>query len=438
MGTQWVKRGLFVAVIAGSMSCEDLDNPAGPSLPLASPEAEGDLALSAALETGYAADAFGTLVQVGTTITSDKTAPVGLACSAQPTSERSNTVATVDLSPAGTTGVVTTTAAALTVQGGGTAAKSTSTVHTVNLLEGLIIADEVRAVSQTQLRAGGFSTSAVGSGFVNLKVNGLAVAANVAPNTKISLPGYGFVILNEQSSKVQSVFGDLTVTMIRVVITQSNALGIPVNSRIVVSQAHSRVQVPGWTCACEGPLTGFAFGSQITGTVVKSGKTALVNLPCDGTGGNVRSKTVLTVDVSGVMELGQVVNTAEGTVDLPSAHGRTTSTMETVDLLDGLITADAIRAVTELDWNGGTPTTSTQGTGFVNLHVSGHPEIDANVSANSRIELSGVGTLWLRRIIQTSKGVEVRMIELVIEESNVYGIEVGTRIRIADSKVAIK
>jgi hypothetical protein len=147
---------------------------------------------------------------------------------------------------------------------------------------------------------------------------------------------------------------------------------------------------------------------------------------------------VLTVEVSGLMNLGQVVNTAEGTVNLPSIHGKTTSTVEAVDILDGLITADVIKSVTEVSTAGGTPTTSTQGTSFVNLHVSGHPEINASVSANTQVHVSGVGTLWLRRVIQTSKSVEVRMIELIVEESNVYGIAIGTRVRIADSKVAIK
>jgi len=438
MSTRQVFRTLSIAVMVGLVACENLDNPSAPQTPSSSLEPETSLSPAAVLATGYAADAFGTRVQVGNLVTSDRTAPVALACTAQPTSQRTNNVVGVDLTPVGQTGVVETTAEALTLGGGTTAARSTSTVHTVDLLGGLITADEVMAVSETQLGPGGFSVNAVGSGFVNLTVNGQAISANVAPNTKIMLSGLGYVILNEQRAKVQSSFGDLTVTMIKVVITQSNLLGIPVNSRIVVSVAHSRVQQPGFKCACEGPLIGFAFGSQVTGSILSSGKTALVNLPCDGTEGNVLSKTVLTVEVSGLMSLGQVVNTAEGTVNLPSADGRTTSTVEAVDLLDGLVTADVITAVTEVSTMGGTPTTSTQGTSFANLHVSGHPEIDASVSANTQVHLSGVGTLWLRRVIQTSKSVEVRMIELIVEETNVYGIEVGTRVRIADSKAGIK
>jgi hypothetical protein len=437
MSTRQFLKSLLVAAMVVLAACENLDNPSAPEEPLSLLESETSLSTAAVLETGYAADAFGTRVQVGTLVTSDKTAPVALACAAQPTSQKSNTVATVDLSPAGQAGLVTTKAEALTLAGG-TAARSTSTVHTVNLLGGLITADEVRAISETRLSSSGFSVSAAGSGFVNLRVNGLAVSANVAPNTKITLPGLGYVVLNEQVGKTQSNFGDLTVTMIKVVVTQSNLLGIPVNSRIIVSQAHSRVQKPGWTCACEGPLAGFAFGSEVTGSILKSGRTAAVELPCNGTNGQVRTKTVLTVEVSGLMNLGQVVNTAEGTVNLPSIHGKTTSTVEAVDILDGLITADVIKSVTEVSTTGGTPTTSTQGTSFVNLHVSGHPEINASVSANTQVHVSGVGTLWLRRVIQTSKSVEVRMIELIVEESNVYGIAIGTRVRIADSKVAIK
>lgn len=414
-------------------ACENFENLDSPTAP---PQL-GSLEL-AAMETGYAADAFGTQVKVGTTVKSDKTAPVSLACAAQPPASRSNTVATVDLSPAGQTGTVTTSAEALTLSGGVTAARAMSTVQTVNLLGGLITAAEVRAVSTTQLGPRGYSVSAAGSLFTSLRVNGVAIAANVAPNTRIDLPGFGHVILNKQVQKFGSSSADLTVIMIHVVITQDNVLGIPVNSNIIVANAHSHMQQPGPNCGCEGPLTGFAYGSQVTGDIVKSGKTANIGLPCNGTNGVVKSKTVLTVDVTNVMTLGQVVNTAQGTVNLPSAEGKTTSTVESVNLLDGLVTADVIKAVAHVTTSGGPVSTSTTGTTFANLHVSGHPEIDANVSANAQVKLDGLGTLWLRRVIQTSKSVEVRMIELIVEQNNALGLPIGTRVQIGVAKAGIK
>lgn len=432
-------KGLPAALLVVLAACQNVENPTALDVSTNPFEGETNLSTAAVLATGYAADAFGTRIMVGTLVTSDKTAPVNLACTAQPTSQRSNNVLGVDLSPAGQTGLVETTAEALTLAGGTTAARSTSTVHDVILLGGLITADEVTAVSETQLSSSGsFSVNAVGSGFVNLIVNGQAVSANVAPNTQITLPGFGYVILNKQKSKVTSTYGDLTVTMIEVVITQSNVLGIPVNSKIVVSVAHSRVQQPGFTCACEGPLSGFAYGSWVRGTILTSGKTALVNLPCNGTNGVVISKTVLTVEVDGLMSLGQVVNTAEGTVNLPSADGKTTSSVETANLLDGLVTATVIKAVTSASTTGGAVTTSTAGTSFGSLSVSGNPGIDANVPANTQVYLEGVGTLWLRRVIQGSRSVEVRMIELIVEETNTFGIPVGTNVRIGVSRVAIK
>lgn len=428
---------VLLAVTLGFAACEDIDSPSAPLPPSGSLETADDVE-TLALETGYAADAFGTRVKVGQTVTSSETAPTALACAAQPPAETSNTVATVNLSSAGRTGLVTTKAEALRLSGSATAARATSTVHTVNLLDGLITASEVKAVSTTRLGSGGFRVSAQGSAFTRLTVNGTAVATNVRPNTRVDLPGFGYVILNEQVERSGSGFAELTVNMIHVVITRTNVLGIPVNSNIVVAHAHSRMQQPGPTCVCEGPLSGFAYGSEVAGSSLQSGKTAHIRLPCNGTDGEIRRKTVLTVEVPDVMTLGQVVTTAQGTVDPPSAEGQTSSRVERVDLLDGLVTAEAVRAVARVSTTGGPVTTSTSGTGFVNLHVAGHPEISANPPPNTKVELSGLGTLWLRRVSQTSRGVEVRMIELIVEQSNAHGLPIGTRVRISVAKAAVR
>jgi hypothetical protein len=308
----------------------------------------------------------------------------------------------------------------------------------VNLLGGLITAAEVGAVSTTRLNAGAFSVSGAGSLFVALKVNGVAIAANVAPNTKIVLDGLGYVVLNEQIPKTGSSSANLTVNMIHVVINQTNVLGLPVSSNLIVASAHSHMQQPGPTCACVGPLTGEAYGSQVTGQIPTSGKTARIQLPCNGTNGAVHDKTVLTVDMNKVMKLGQVVSTAQGTVNETAVDGKTTSTIEAVNLLDGLVRADVVKAVAHVSANGGPPTTSTEGTAFVNLSVSGHAQINAQVSANTQVKLDGIGTLWLRRVIQTSKGIEVRMIELIVEQNNVHGIPIGTRVQVGVARAGIK
>ena len=101
-------------------------------------------------------------------------------------------------------------------------AQSVATVADINLLSGLITAQEVIAVAASGRDGTSAWSESDGSSFENLVVNGVAVTtgdAAVAPNTRISLPGVGYVVLNEVSR-----FGDgvsssgITVNMIHVVL----------------------------------------------------------------------------------------------------------------------------------------------------------------------------------------------------------------------------
>jgi len=91
-------------------------------------------------------------------------------------------------------------------------AQSSSELENVSVLSGLIQAANVTAIATTWRNASGTANSADGSGFVNLIVNGVAVATDVAPNTRVDLPGTGYAVLNEQKATADG----LTVNMIHV------------------------------------------------------------------------------------------------------------------------------------------------------------------------------------------------------------------------------
>src|SRR5256712_1162802 len=99
-------------------------------------------------------------------------------------------------------------------------AKSTSSAASVNILNGLITADEVVANVMSSASEGGAFSSADGSTFTNLAITGVGSLSGdspIAPNTKISLPGVGYVVLNEQIPSGDGVSSSgLTVNMIHV------------------------------------------------------------------------------------------------------------------------------------------------------------------------------------------------------------------------------
>jgi hypothetical protein len=117
-------------------------------------------------------------------------------------------------------------------------AQSTATAASVNILNGLITADEVVANVMSSVTGSGATSNADGSTFTNLAITGVGSLSGdqpVAPNTNVSLPGVGYVVLNEQIPTGDGVTSTgLTVNMIHVYL-QSLVGGIlnPLTGQIV-------------------------------------------------------------------------------------------------------------------------------------------------------------------------------------------------------------
>jgi hypothetical protein len=382
----------------------------------------------------FVADAYGTQATLGNVVVAGKTAVSSLgACGiVQPPVHDENTVLSASSPPLFTTGVINTTADA-TIVGNTLQAMATADVHDASLLAGVITADEVKAVSTTTHDNSGFHTSAEGSTFVNLVVAGVPIIVNPPPNTDINLVGFGHVVLNEQITRVRGRSASFTVNMIHVFITQANVLNIPIGTQIVVSHASS-----GLTSGVQGTLDGQAYGTQArVANVVTSGPSALVRMACLGTNGVLRTNSVAEVNVPPLFSVGEVVNTALGTVNSTSAVGELTSTVQGVDVVTSLVTASLVKADAHASNINGTMTFSDEGSMFVDLHVAGFPDINDDVPPNTRLQIAGLGTLWLRRVIQTSNSIEVRMIELIVTEANGFGITIGTDIQVAVAEASV-
>jgi hypothetical protein len=99
-------------------------------------------------------------------------------------------------------------------------AQTTSELGGVNLLNGLIRVDQVLAVASSYVNEGGAASDAAGSMLLGLVVAGRSFGSTPAPNTRIALPGTGYVILNEQTVTGNgSSASGITVNMIHVVLT---------------------------------------------------------------------------------------------------------------------------------------------------------------------------------------------------------------------------
>src|SRR6267143_3319054 len=120
-------------------------------------------------------------------------------------------------------GTITTDALTGTTSGSigdAAAAQSVATVFNVNLLNGLITASSLTATVSSTSNGAQATSNALGSTFGDLAVNGVQLTsgdAAVAPNTRMALPGVGYVVLNEALPTGDGVHSSgLTVNLIHV------------------------------------------------------------------------------------------------------------------------------------------------------------------------------------------------------------------------------
>ena len=131
------------------------------------------------------------------------------------------------------------------------AAQSVASVGNVNILSGVITAAGVIASVASTRTADGAVSNADGSSLTDLVVAGTQVTSGdgtVAPNTRMDLPGTGYVVLNEQIPTGDGVTSSgLTVNMIHVVLQQSilgllgEVIGYQTVGNIIVGSATSAV-----------------------------------------------------------------------------------------------------------------------------------------------------------------------------------------------------
>jgi hypothetical protein len=125
----------------------------------------------------------------------------------------------------------------------GASAQTTAEAADVNILNGLITARQVLAVAASYGDQQSAASEAGGSMLLGVVVNGVPLAADdatPAPNTRMDLPGVGYVVLNEQTVTGDGVSSSsMTVNMIHVYL--QDALTGVTTGEIVVGSAQSAV-----------------------------------------------------------------------------------------------------------------------------------------------------------------------------------------------------
>ncbi|MGH9381357.1 MAG: choice-of-anchor P family protein [Thermoanaerobaculia bacterium] len=133
-----------------------------------------------------------------------------------------------------------------------------------------------------------------------------------------------------------------------------------------------------------------AFGTfvQVEDTIV-SQKSAAAGVGC-ALDPISRQENVAGVDVAGLLDVGNIVSTAERFQTADGLVARATSEVESIDLLGGLVGASAVRAVSVTRRLASGFNVHGGGTQFAGLVVAGIP-IDVNVPPNTQVDIPLVG-----------------------------------------------
>lgn len=368
--------------------------------------------------------AYGSYAKVGP-VTSGTTATFG-ACSSTTGTSYGSKVAATDLGGRlGKVGAVVTSGTR-----SGNKATVTSSTGATSLLNGLVQASAIKSTSVSELS--GTSLRSSGSTVVTgLKIDGKARSVPAGVGARIDVPDVARITFNRQTTTSTSVSTKLTVDAIRIDLLKGNRLGLDTGT-IVLSSSTSGASRPTFFAS-----SGQAYGTTVTvGDKVASDRTAYVGMPCGGTGGAVVHNEVGDVSLPGAVKTGGVSSTGQSVEGSTTSTATFTNRVTSVNLLDGVVTADAV-AVRAKSTRAATGFKNYDtGTEITNLKVLGR-SVKVASTPNSTVEIAGVGTLTTHKAVSTTVGLDVVGLELKVA-SNRGQVKAGTVIDVAVAKSRVQ
>lgn len=370
----------------------------------AAPAAAGNKAYS-----GYSHDIKAYVINTGA-VTAGPVVAAGVGCSDRATLFYQDegvgvTLAGVNL------GAVTTTSSGLksgTVQE--TRSVFQATGVDIPIATASLTADTITITSSTfyDTAAGTFTTSSsmtVANLDIKLTPIGPTIVhlnGTVAPNFGLTVPGVAEVVLHGSQTVGSPSFGAVGQASEAIKI---ELLGGVTSTRVgeVYSSLYGETDQT-WMFGEGQGLTVRALDDAL-----RVGPLVTAQLPCYGNGGVTSSVLGVGGLPASLGTVGAVESTATGTRSGASSDATTTSRVAGVNLLEGVVTADAVGSTSHVSTTDGAQTVSKAGSGseLVNLVVAGVP-VDVNTPKNTVINLpAGLGYVVVNAQTEFAAGIEI-------------------------------
>jgi len=190
------------------------------------------------------------------------------------------------------------------------------------------------------------------------------------------------------------------------------------------------------TNAHPNSVSGEAFGISVNAAGVRVGPTPHVVLPSDG--GMVRDQ-LLNITVPNLAASTTLGVVTTGSIGPNKASAQSSATVEVLNVLNDLVKATVVVAVSSSTADGSTATSSSEGSTILGLSINGSAPVDVTPSANTQITIPG-GILTLNEQILEGDGVHtsaltVNMIHVVLKDPLTGTITVDIIVSSAHSDV---
>ncbi|MEO3942061.1 choice-of-anchor P family protein [Paenarthrobacter nicotinovorans] len=403
-----------------------LAGPAAPALAATTP---------AQVTTGFSGTAYGSYIfNTDKTLTSGPTASSSISCTGATGKTSSNTASALTVPAVGNVGAATTSVKSL-LTATGKRIESKSTIAGTSLLGGLVTAGAITSESSADKNTAGAFSGTNKTTIADLKVLGVAVGANPGANTvldlKVPLVGsVGKVTLNGQDKRLVNGVYQVSTTALRVEVLKTGLPGLAIGTdiRLGVSTANLTPAQAGFLSG-----TGFSTRAVLASGLLNSGPTAVAYLGCSGGTG---SANVAGANIPGLLTVGASSTKTSGVLT-PQPKSVVTNTLAGLNVLNGLIQADAIKAETSATRAAGATTaTLTDTSTFTNLRITGLPAINASVAPNTVVQVAGLGQVTLHKVSKSSSSIIVTMIDIVLNQP-LGALPTGSRIQIGYSSTGV-
>ncbi|WP_435747303.1 choice-of-anchor P family protein [Nocardioides sp. SYSU DS0663] len=368
---------------------------------------------------GYGTRVEGGQVPVG----SDTTAFQSISCTNKAPLARGNDVAAVDLPGLGTVeGVRTRNRTFTNRTKGKTTVVSQHDVARVKL--GPLVLRGVSSKARVWHDAEGFHRE-VRTNLLGLEVAGQSVPIPVDQQV-IPIPGLATITLGHDSGKVGRNGASAFANGLKIVLEPSGT---------VVRVAHSAAHIHKGLKV--GHFRGRAFGTQVNALAdnVRSGPQPLSYMPCQGTFGDVRTKTLAGVDLADQLVVSAARNDVMGKTVGKGKRERATGYLQSriARVTLGPLTINAIKGrVNVTRFRGGKLVRNTQGTTLGELVMDG--EAQALPDPGQPIEIPGVGLVKIEFNVadRIKNGIQVTALRITLLDGD------GAEVNLGNARLQIK